>query len=316
MRAVWSFWSKPYFSGCLRWYTDWHHWLSWGLSLHTASKFYPDTHLVTDDAGARILIDRLQLPFVHVSTALNKLRNEHADWWSLGKIEAYRLQDEPFVHIDADVFLWRRLAREIERADVFAQNPEPITPGATPYTPVEFETAIGDGWLPKEWFWYLGTPKWEGQCCGVLGGNRIDFIKHYASTALRIVRDPRNRSAIKIMRDKGRHMLLVEQFVLTALVEYHRTQKRSRFGGIQMRHVFSTFEEAISPYGPRQAGFTHLAGDTKRNARVSRHLENRVRKELPEFYDLCTSFLIKANRPDASANSTSAAAKATSVAHT
>ena len=76
MRAVWSFWSKPYFAGYSRWYTDWHHWLGWGLSLHTVSQFYPDTWLVTDDAGARILIDYLQLPFARVSTELRKLRPE------------------------------------------------------------------------------------------------------------------------------------------------------------------------------------------------------------------------------------------------
>lgn len=291
MRAVWSFWSKPYFAGYARWYTDWHHWLGWGLSLHTTSQFYPDTYLVTDDAGARILIDRLQLPFVHVSTALNKIRNYDAEWWSLGKIEAYAQQDEPFVHVDADVFLWKRLSREVERADVFAQNPEPIVPGATLYTPEEVESVIGTGWLPREWSWYRRKPITESQCCGVLGGNRIDFIKHYAKTALRMIRDPRNRSAMKDLREKSRHMLLIEQFVLTACVEYHRIQKRSRFSEIEMRHIFGTLDEALNPHASIQAGFTHLAGDAKRNPRVARHLENRVRKEIPQFYDLCTSLL-------------------------
>ncbi|HKA20507.1 MAG TPA: DUF6734 family protein [Blastocatellia bacterium] len=292
MRAVWSFWSKPYFAGWSRWYSDWHHWLGWGLSLHRASQFYPDTCLVTDDTGARILIERLQLPFVHVSTALNRIRNDDADWWSLGKIEAYRLQVEPFVHVDADVFLWKRFAPEVERADVFAQNPEPITPGATLYTPEEVERVIGNGWLPKEWSWYRGLPKSESQCCGVFGGNRIDFIKHYANTALRIIRDPRNRSAMRGLAEKSRHMMLIEQYVLTACVEYHRRQKRSRYGGIELRHVFATLEEALSPYGPRKAGFTHLAGGAKRSPRVSRDLQTRVQNDLPEFYARCTNLLL------------------------
>src|SRR5215213_3271460 len=302
MRAVWSFWSKPYFSVWSRLYTDWHHWLGWGLSLHNASQFYPDTYLVTDDAGARILIDRLQLPFVHVSTALNKFRNYDRDWWALGKIEAYRRQDEPFVHIDADVFLWKRLAPELERADVFAQNPEPIIPGASLYTPEEVESVIGDGWLPREWSWYRSKAITESQCCGVLGGSRIDFIKYYADTALRMIRDPRNRAAMKDLREKSRHMLLIEQYLLTACVEYHRTQNRSRFSGVEIRHIFATLEDAMSPYAPRQAGFTHLAGDAKRNPRVARHLENRVREEIPEFYERCTNLLMEASRPEVSGN--------------
>jgi len=291
MKAVWSFWSKPYFAGYSRWYTDWHHWLGWGLSLYTASLFYPETILVTDDIGARILIDELRLPFAQVSTGLNKLKNDHADWWSLGKIEAYRLQDEPFVHIDADVFLWQPFARELERADVFAQNPEPIVPGATLYTPDEIENVIGDGWLPPEWSWYRQRPKTESQCCGVFGGNRVDFIKHYARTALRIVRDPKNRSAMKLLPEKSRHMLVIEQYMLTACLEYHRTQKQSPYSGIEIRHVFATLDEALSPHGPRRAGFTHLAAGAKRNRRVSRDLENRVRRELPEFYEHCTNLL-------------------------
>ena len=292
MRAVWSFWSKPYFAGYSRWYTDWHHWLGWGLSLHTVSHFYPDTSLVTDDAGARILIDYLQLPFRRVSTELNKLRNDDREWWSLGKIETYALQDKPFVHVDADVFLWKPLARELERADVFAQNPEPITLGASLYTPEEVESVIGDGWLPREWTWYRRQGKLESQCCGVLGGNRLDFIKHYAKTALRIVRDPRNRSAMKLLTEKSRHMLLIEQYVLTACVEYHRTQKQSPYAGIEMRHIFPTVDGALSPQAQIKAGFTHLAGPAKRERRVARDLEKRVQKEMPEFYERCTELLL------------------------
>jgi hypothetical protein len=111
MQAVWSFWTKPYFAErWLCWYSDWHHWLAWGLSLRAASQHYPNTLLVTDDEGARILVDELKLPFRRVSTALNTLERANPEWWSLGKIEAYRRQHEPFVHIDTDVFLWKPLA--------------------------------------------------------------------------------------------------------------------------------------------------------------------------------------------------------------
>lgn len=292
MRAVWSFWSKPYFAGWTRWHSDWHHWLGWGLSLHTASRFYPETHLVTDDAGARVLIDKLQLPFAHVSTALNNIRNEDPDWWTLGKIEAYKRQHEPFVHVDADVFLWKQLAPAVEEADVFAQNPEPIVPGASLYTPEEVESVIGNGWLPKEWSWYRRTSKSESQCCGVFGGNRTDFIEHYANTALQIIGDRRNRAAMKVLPDKSRHMLLIEQYILTACVEYHRARKRSPYHGIEIRHVFETIDDAFGPQQATEAGFTHLAAGAKRDARVSRDLEAKVQHDLPEFYDRCTNHFL------------------------
>jgi hypothetical protein len=84
--------------------------------------------LVTDDAGARMLVDGLGLQFTRVSTELNALAKHDPDWWNLGKIHAYHLQMEPFVHIDSDVFLWKRLPPRLEHADVFAQNPNMIFP--------------------------------------------------------------------------------------------------------------------------------------------------------------------------------------------
>src|SRR5438105_88271 len=112
LTAIWSFWTKPYFaSRRLTWHHELHHWLAWGLSLRLASRHYPETWLYTDDAGARILIEELNLPFTHVSTVLNKIEDEDPEWWALGKIEAYRRHQDPFVHIDTDVFLWNRLPR-------------------------------------------------------------------------------------------------------------------------------------------------------------------------------------------------------------
>ncbi len=88
--------------------------------------------LVTDEAGARVLVDALELPFTEVSTALNDLQAD-PDWWALGKLEAYRRQADPFVHIDADVFLWTPLNPALSAAPVFAQNPEPIPSLSTSY---------------------------------------------------------------------------------------------------------------------------------------------------------------------------------------
>ena len=80
MRAVWSFWSKPFRAGRgSRWRTDYHARLAWGLSVERARRHYSDTALVTDDAGAELLVDRLKLPFGRVSLELNALRDADPD---------------------------------------------------------------------------------------------------------------------------------------------------------------------------------------------------------------------------------------------
>lgn len=294
MNAVWSFWTKPYFlNGKGRWYSELHHWLAWGLSLFTAQRFYSQTCLVTDDAGARILIDELELPFACLSTGLNVLADQDPGWWALGKLEAHRLQQTPFVHLDPDVFLWKRLASELEAADVFTQNPMPLNPDM--YRPAEFEDAVGhpaSGWLPKEWRWYRRqAANQRAACCGIIGGVRLDFIHDYARTGLRLIADPRNADLLRICQQKTRHMFLIEEYALSACVEYHRRQKKSPYHGIEIRYLFPSLEDAFKPEYTTMAGFTHLAGAmAKKDPQLARQLEHRVKRDLPRFYQRCLKY--------------------------
>src|SRR5450432_369119 len=125
MRAVWSFWSKPFFASNGRvWREPIHHLLAWGLSHRLARQHYPETVLITDNAGKRLLVDQLGLELTHVSTELERLQSVDPGWWALGKLVAYGLQDQPFVHLDTDVFLWKPLPPRLVSAPVFSQCPE------------------------------------------------------------------------------------------------------------------------------------------------------------------------------------------------
>jgi hypothetical protein len=96
LKAVWSFWSKPFEAHRRHsWPSVRHHLFAWVLSVETARRHYPETCLVTDAAGARLLVDEIGLPFKHVSTELNTLDQYNPDWWALGKVYAYRMQTEP-----------------------------------------------------------------------------------------------------------------------------------------------------------------------------------------------------------------------------
>ena len=68
MRAVWSFWSRPFQAQQARWSAPLHHLLAWGLSLATARRHFPETVLVTDREGKKLLVDTLGLQFGTVST--------------------------------------------------------------------------------------------------------------------------------------------------------------------------------------------------------------------------------------------------------
>jgi len=248
-----------------------------------------------------MLIEGLGLRVNRVSTELDALASHDPSLWMMGKLRAYRLQDEPFVHIDTDVFLWHRLPEKVERAAVFAQNPEYFSIGASHYKPERLRrlmTHDTNGWIPTEWEWSLslGDPQ-RGECCGIAGGNHLEFIRHYADTAMRVIEDPRNHAGWSEVADKGEFNTLIEQYHLAACVEYHRERPDSPYRGVEIRYLFDSFAEAFDVNVAAKVGFTHLLASAKQNAAVAARLEKRVARDFPDLYERCLSYVRRTHGP-------------------
>jgi hypothetical protein len=283
MRAVWSFWTKPFITHHREvWLSERHHLLSWILSVASVSAHYKETALVTDDAGADLLVDRLGLQFGEVSTTLNSLDGADSGWWVLGKLWAYRQQTKPFVHLDSDVYLWRRLSPELEQAAVFGQNPEWFPSNDGWYRPEFFDGVVRSvgGWLPEEWRWYIAQKKNEAICCGILGGNDVRFISRYADAAIMMIDHPANQAAWASIGNVIGDNILVEQYMLAACVEFYREQLRHP----GVAYVFESTNEAFDESAAARVGYTHLIGGAKANRAIASRLERRVRRDFPEFH--------------------------------
>ncbi len=279
MRAVWSFWSLPYQMHRRRdWASEKSHLFSWVLSVEVARRHYPETTLVTDEEGARLLVDGLGLNFSHVSTELNGLQEQDPDWWMLGKLHTYRSQQQPFIHLDYDVYLWTPLPHRVVSAPVFAQNMEEI--GAAWYDVELCERVIraeGRGQIPVEWSWYRSSSsRQQAACCGILGGNDLRFLHHYAGVAIQLLEDRGNRAALSTLHDKKLYNPLFEQYVLCACAEYHQ---------VRIEYLFESFGEALAQSA--YAGYTHLIAGAKANPEIAGRLERRVANEFPESYERC-----------------------------
>jgi len=301
MRAVWSFWSRPFhaYYGHI-WCKPLHHLLAWGLSLQAASRHYPDTVLITDRPGKRLLVDQLGLPFTQVSTELERL--EHADpgWWALGKLVAYSLQDRPFIHLDSDVFLWKQLPRHLLDAPVFTQNPEGFADQDSHYRPQDIEWAFAQRALklPMEWEWARSSRShFPAENCGILGGSQVQFLRYYARTAVDLVLRPENAAAWSRLQDKRGYSMVLEQFFLSACAEFHRAQPGSAYPGVRIGHLFPSGKNAFDPNDAARIGYTHLIGGSKSHPAVGRRLEERVRRENPAFFRRCEQVLAKPDRP-------------------
>jgi Family of unknown function (DUF6734) len=292
MRAVWSFWSKPFraYKGRI-WREPRHHLMAWGLSLKLARAHFDETQLVTDAAGKAMLVDDLGLEFDEVLTELDRLAGADPGWWALGKLVAYSLQDRPFVHIDTDVFLWKALPSSLIAAPVFAQCPEhhPLENAWCGPRHIEWLFESHGLSLPVEWQWASSrnTVSFREENCGILGANRVDFIRYYAETAIRMVSDPAHRAMWADLPEKSGFNILVEQFLLAACLEYHRIDPKSPYRGVQIRHLFPSWSEAYNPRAAFRAGYTHLLGDAKSDAGVVARLERRVAQLDPVFLRHC-----------------------------
>jgi hypothetical protein len=287
MRAIWSFWSRPHDLFYHRyWHSERAHLSSWALSVGEASRHYAETGLVADEAGATLLVDRLRLPFRRVDTRLETLNRDGADpqWWVLGKLLAYAAQSEPFVHLDADVVLWKPLPPRLGAAAVLAQNPEHFEfSDQTLYRADGFMRAMSElkGWLPEEWRLYAGRRRNSALCCGILGGADTAFLRRYARLGVEIIRHPRNAAVWE--RLGVRDNILVEQYFLAACLEASPPAGEARF-------LFPSSAHAFDPSEAEKAGYTHLIGDAKADPTIAARLEARLRADHPALYERCMDY--------------------------
>jgi hypothetical protein len=167
-------------------------------------------------------------------------------------------------------------------ADVITQNSEPHGPGRSCYYPELFDEVLAgkDCWLPPEWRWFRQQPVQSAECCGIFGGNDIEFIAHYADSAVRLIEHPGNQARWSSVSELHMHNVLPEQYLLAACMEHRRQRRPLRVG-----HVFPSIRAAIAPDAGRQFGYTHLIADAKRDPVMLQRLSARMQREYPAAFE-------------------------------
>ena len=279
--AVWSLWTRPARTG---WPTLRDHLHSWILSVETCRRHFPRTRLVADTPGAALLTDRLGLRFDEVTTELDDLADADPDLWALGKLHAYAGQTAPFLHIDSDVYLWAPPFSGPLPA-VFAAYPEtrPFGNGVYRCASLLSDLRRHNGWIPPELdaqFPFGGAMRSEN--CALLGGARTDFLAHYARQAIRLTDHPANQAVWARRRSAMGDMVIFEQQMLAACIDYHRGCEASPYAGISVGYMFPSEPDAFQRGG--SAGFTHLISAAKHDGAVRARLAARVAREFPALH--------------------------------
>jgi hypothetical protein len=163
----------------------------WRLSFELAKKNYPNTPicLITDTKSAGLFRD---FDFSDVSTALDGIP-DFQKIWSLGKIYAYReaASKGPFLHLDADVFLWEPLPVTLTQSPIFVQSPDKRIFDDPGY--ISFEEVLNNnGRLPEAWEEILlSEENFPTVNMGIFGGTDTGLILDYCKFVLDMLEDPK-----------------------------------------------------------------------------------------------------------------------------
>lgn len=289
MKYVLSFWSKPSEkNGGLkvfkcRWRNPLLHMCGWIISSVEAKK-HGHLELVTDSNGASVFADTLHLPFDTVKTTLDSINHIDPGMWMSGKLKAYSIQSDPFIHLDSDVFLWKELPENILKSEMAAQHLE------NPENNKDFNEVYGR-YLNHLKSNNINRGMYLDDCksaynCGIFGGNNIDRIKEYSEAALGVVENNNYlwESVSKKIGGLAYCNAVVEQLLYANFANQNNIKVETIFP------VHFTDQDADAK------GYTHLMNSKldpsiERNATLWEKIRIFTEKKYPDYYYRAEKFL-------------------------
>jgi hypothetical protein len=164
------------------------------IAVHYINKNYGECHLITDSRSKKYLKN---LPFKTISTELNKLNKQKSKNWALGKLLAYKIiseKNEPFLHLDYDVFLTKPLPENILNSDVLVQSEEK-------YIYMTYGLSIFDIFVGNRYDLENVSKNDQAYNMGVFGGKDLSFIKEYAERAIQFTLDNKNKKLFEMLSE-------------------------------------------------------------------------------------------------------------------
>lgn len=185
MKIIQSFWTgKHSVVYSFGWLSNKYHYLSWILSCNQLRKYYDEVELFTDSLGYSILIEKLKLPYTKVHIVLDELNIYDDNLWALAKIKSYSLMNEPFLHIDGDVFIFEPFDKNLMGSNIITQN---IETTSDYYWDMWSKIKPQLNFIPEIMNNYDNQFHNKAYNMGIFGGNEISFIKCYTDASFNFV---------------------------------------------------------------------------------------------------------------------------------
>ncbi len=282
-----SFWSIPFrktlgnyehLRSAGGWYSQDFFFMSILLSCLKVKSHHDAIHLVTDTFGKRLLIDRLELPYSSYNCSLDMIDQIDPSLWAIGKIVTYDLLNEPFLHLDNDVFLYQALPGELLQSNLIVQN---FDTDAHYYQDV-FEIATNYlGELPSFVKQFIEKSKAQNRVygcnAGIIGGHDLEIFKSLKKLVFSLLKSLKINAADK---NFGLINMFLEQTLFLLLAQKNDASIIPLFETMDLE-----FERVLAFENIPQAGYIHAVGKAKRAKNTNEQIYLRLLQEYPDELD-------------------------------
>ena len=226
MKAIFSFRSKAFKESHDKrmggFYSDHYFIISFKLALLCARQSFDRVELYTDKIGYDLLVRDNQLEFDKVHIVLDDLDDIPTDVWMAGKLYTYSLQNEPFVHLDYDLYLLEPIPKDFLEHPALVQCEELFTMGSVYEWGINWISGHNNN-VPAEFFHnrHLLYAEKKAHNLGLVGGQDYEKLSDYGRKALQLIRD--NLDGIQKLAPDVQSLINIvyEQYFFTQYMNYH-----------------------------------------------------------------------------------------------
>jgi len=213
-----------------------------------AKQHYGECHLITDEQSIKHF-KNCGFTSVNILDKLNDLPlSYNGEPWSWSKIVTYEYlssQKIHFLHLDYDVFLFKKLPSFIEDAEVFAQSKE-----LNVWDYYGLQTFLK--YAKNTYLIEKTKNNVDASNLGIFGGKNFDFINKYSSSCIDMILDKENTRAWNTSH------LYENSWCRATIAEQYYLNVSSIFYKVPITYLFKNhlpLEEDCIKYG-----YTHLWG--------------------------------------------------------
>lgn len=265
------------FKDTFGWAAPEYHLMGWALSCLQLQLLYHNVDLYCNSNAALLLKDKLGLPYNNIYVTHDDLNVVSEKLWALPKIFTYSLQKEPFLHLDGDVFLFKKLPVSLLSSELIAQNVEEAT---NYYLHTQKQLMKYFTYFPncvrKD---FSSSDPVKAVNAGILGGSNITFIKEYSELAFKFI----NRNT--------QHLPLINISIFNVFFEQHlfyclAKKKRLPIEVLIKEIIRDNRYQHLGDFHevPCKKHYLHLIGQYKRDEYTCRQMASKLRELYPEYY--------------------------------